>query len=1194
MPDFTAQKARPEQFPGARQLQRQAREAEAGAVRDEFDFLPGVLGDAVFLLDRLPAAARGIFLETTKESGNPLTGFTRGLLGQDGYHFDTYYGRNLTSFLPEVFLDPTLFIGGVGLTSKAVKSAGGVAKFTRVTPDLIRGGQASGIPLLGRLGVNPFKPGSSGVAISEALEKAGQVTGFSGFKRLGEIEAAAEASLFAGAGKLRTALGFQTTLGEKLKILQASGSALVTHLGNVSNGNLASVKSLGSDLAQIVDANSASGQVRQFLQPFMSEFAESDVAASNAAALINDAIEGFSKNTRVFGEEPSREALSRFVVDVLESARRGEDASKKVISTDPRLGEFARLIQGTLDYVVDLEIANSIPSSRLGFKAAERLDTLKGQIPALRNAERALSDLGVVFGASDVPRVRATGDEVASILEAQSPFLTKGQVRSLQRFFMGHNRSVEEIHRKFLDIHSRTNAAIRATQTHVDQTPGYMQFAMSEAGKRHLGIGKKTRLGTFINVTNENAIKRKHVWTRSLAKQMEGQFQPKSPGVPMTHREVNFAYRNGYFKRSNRFIAQAKRQGKKLSPAELGEKIDFDVFPSDVISLTQQRLTSSGRLVTSSKILQAAAKKFGKEALTVEGSDLLTAKGFRKAKFPHFSPLANTYFPDAVATELERFVPMLSNPNELGFLGQSMRYITNLWRDMTLFPIWRVFGFASRNYMTDIMFNWTSGMGAARSKEVFEAYTAAARAMSPGDGTFWRRASKKANGELSSTRVGFFDNVETVQRELRSMREMIGEADPSTIMNKLSWEHPTLGMINADDFLRNAKKLNVENSGFLGEAATYDGLFRDIAKESVRESRRGSLGNHVSKVNEVMGKAASVGKFVTGVGKNTINKKFARMLENHARLSHFWFEMFKNGRSWDEAADIVTSAHPTSKLSSRGEAALKQLFPFYSWLSFNLPKQLDLFVNRPSLFGRWSRAAGWWMRGVGVEDDDFPTWMQDRGGLPTKRFIDENTGEEYYGVVWAGSVIPFVDLINIGSGDQMWNLMVDNFNAPVKAVLEAGVLNYDLSLRRPIKEKTAGFFGGDFIVPDIGVRGESIDHMLRAWPIYNLTDRLLGGFATPEAEARASRTQGDILKSAVLPISQSRVQVGRGSMSRHLMFEMMVSEVRSKLKRDLRDLNLTDSAKQKALARAEKNLERLISDFEAGTLRRRKLPVFAQ
>lgn len=225
--------------------------------------------------------------------------------------------------------------------------------------------------------------------------------------------------------------------------------------------------------------------------------------------------------------------------------------------------------------------------------------------------------------------------------------------------------------------------------------------------------------------------------------------------------------------------------------------------------------------------------------------------------------------------------------------------------------------------------------------------------------------------------------------------------------------------------------------------ATREGLFalNDVAQEMsaslTKKAQRGPVGKAFGKVMDKW---------------NNLND----MQRGVSRLQGFYSRMAKGDSIEEAAARVNMALYDYSRVSPAVEfARTTGAIPFATWMSKNIPAQLELLFTRPGQYAAMIHAKNVIEQGEpGVSEQDLPRYVRDKFNMVYHR--DEN-GKVYFTTL--SNVIPAADLWEV-AGDPF--ALFANALGPVPKYVIERATNRSLFTQQDIKKFDQDF---DIILP---------------------------------------------------------------------------------------------------------------------------------
>lgn len=408
-----------------------------------------------------------------------------------------------------------------------------------------------------------------------------------------------------------------------------------------------------------------------------------------------------------------------------------------------------------------------------------------------------------------------------------------------------------------------------------------------------------------------------------------------------------------------------------------GEFIE-ELFIRDPSQLLAIRGAQSARSVASHEFLRETAMRFGKKTITeselnkgwrqVKGmtemkeyaragtaAEKRVKKEFiqwlKKEGLPYKEAGKYMYFPDEIASWLERNIALRSNPSELGKFTHALRTFTTWWKSWTLGVR---SGYHARNMVTNWWNNWLAGVDSIDSYAV--AATMQSKAWREWSFSPWyaekikRVASSPRGWKASELKASFWN---------KTMTDIAGK----------KWTFRQL--------MEEAQKNGVFSTGIYGM--------------EVPRSIEELIGPGTWKTIGRRNKLVRAG-FVVGTAN-----------ENNARLAHFIHKIIKEGLRPDKAGMSVhkylfdySDITPVMK-------KMRDLFPFITWTRKNLPLQLEHLTKVPTKYSAIDKVGVALARGEKLDYDSVSDYIA--AMLPLEMGTDPETGEASYFMLgnWLGA-----------------------------------------------------------------------------------------------------------------------------------------------------------------------------------------------
>lgn len=187
--------------------------------------------------------------------------------------------------------------------------------------------------------------------------------------------------------------------------------------------------------------------------------------------------------------------------------------------------------------------------------------------------------------------------------------------------------------------------------------------------------------------------------------------------------------------------------------------------------------------------------------------------------------------------------------------------------------------------------------------------------------------------------------------------------------------------INGNDILKLAKDHGIVGSGIVNKDLGVD-IERELAgalfpKASGRELAKkladGSLEKDIAATAPRGGIADVVRKTLGQEGILKFNRNAGKAIENNARLAHF-VEKLADGLSPEDAARSVKKyLFNYNELTPFERDVMKAVIPFYTWMRFNIPLQIQSILEKPGRYAALSAKPIQAIESLSQEWKDIPT-----------------------------------------------------------------------------------------------------------------------------------------------------------------------------------------------------------------------------
>ena len=167
------------------------------------------------------------------------------------------------------------------------------------------------------------------------------------------------------------------------------------------------------------------------------------------------------------------------------------------------------------------------------------------------------------------------------------------------------------------------------------------------------------------------------------------------------------------------------------------------------------------------------------------------------------------------------------------------------------------------------------------------------------------------------------------------------------------------------------------------------------------------------------GKAREAARFFTQHGPLLKTGAYvSTWSDNWGRYSHFIGELRNGKHPYEAAMSVKKYFFNYQELTQFEKVWLRRAFPFYSWLRFNLPLQLEAMATQPGKYGHIGRMIEFVQSEEAQKFDrkKLPKWVTEQFGIPTQ--INKQTGN--LEVMLLRSWIPSADLMSVVHTNPMY------------------------------------------------------------------------------------------------------------------------------------------------------------------------------
>lgn len=215
-----------------------------------------------------------------------------------------------------------------------------------------------------------------------------------------------------------------------------------------------------------------------------------------------------------------------------------------------------------------------------------------------------------------------------------------------------------------------------------------------------------------------------------------------------------------------------------------------------------------------------------------------------------------------------------------------------------------------------------------------------------------------------------------------------------------------------------------------GEVVSPDSLIHSMmTRQVIGVSMRDLTDFDPARAGQVMGKLKISHIFHPNPDKNLLihlGFKGGRKNEDMARSALFIDRLRKTsklaaeeGFTYDQLLQDATAwvnkhLYDYTDLTPFENKTLKALFPFYTFVSKNVPHMFQTLATNPKKFLPLAHLySGAYAEFDDVDPDDIPEWQQKAGGMPVHRYTDPEDGDERVAIWMGRGWLPYLDIAEV-------------------------------------------------------------------------------------------------------------------------------------------------------------------------------------
>ena len=192
-------------------------------------------------------------------------------------------------------------------------------------------------------------------------------------------------------------------------------------------------------------------------------------------------------------------------------------------------------------------------------------------------------------------------------------------------------------------------------------------------------------------------------------------------------------------------------------------------------------------------------------------------------------------------------------------------------------------------------------------------------------------------------------------------------------------------MFSRDEIMTQFDNFGLRGQGIFQESASAE-RYKTIASEALRkaETTQGQQIKHAL-VPSADNKLAPLNTLLSG------SRRVGEEADSFGRMTN-WLHHLDQGEDFAQAARSTRKAlFDYGDLTPQEQFLRQWIIPFYPWMRFNLPKQMELLLSNPKMAASTETLRRNAVEATGANEANLPKWLKEFGAIPFRTSGDEDT-----------------------------------------------------------------------------------------------------------------------------------------------------------------------------------------------------------